>query len=131
MVEDRPTCSGRKADGTPCQSTIVDPETGRCLAHQPGGKSKLRAAGRRGGKVAAARLRVERGLVEDLPPLQTMDDARLWLEQIIRGVLVGQITPEQMQAARQGLLAWIDAQRDKQVLELRQQIEELKRLRTA
>lgn len=87
---------GNKADGTPCQSPYVDPETGYCTAHGPGASADMRERGRKGAEATRRKLK-GRGTVkaDDVPPPpETMADAARWASWIPFAVTTGKLDPK-------------------------------------
>lgn len=71
-------CQATNAKGEPCRAPpeLVDPESGLCPAHQPGGRDRLRLAGLKGAQ--AARGDRPEGLApEELGRLESHADAKL------------------------------------------------------
>ena len=86
---------GNKADGTPCESPHVDPDTSCCPAHGPGAAARMRERGRRGAEATAAKNR-GRGTVdaEQAPePPESMADAADIASWAIAAVITGQLDP--------------------------------------
>ena len=78
------TCRGVRADGAPCGAPehLVSSETHFCPAHGPGASKRMADRGRRGAESTARRLRSPGLDAEELPELQSHEDAQAWLETI-------------------------------------------------
>lgn len=110
MGSDERRCSATNAKGERCGAPpeVVDPDSGLCPAHQPGGKDRLRLAGIKGAK--AARGDRPDGLTpEELPALEGHAEAKLWLEKIGRAVATGRLEERAAHAATRAVKAWLDA----------------------
>ena len=99
-------CRGVNAAGEPCKNPVVDPETGFCVAHGPGGREELRRRAREGGRVT--REMFAAGL-HDLPPLRVPEDASEWLERVSRAVALGRLSASAGQAVIRGVREWREA----------------------
>lgn len=94
----RETCRGTKADGSPCESPILD-EDGFCPAHRKGGSETMSERGKKGGR-ARAKKDAAPGLdPDDLPPLDSPHAAERWCEVIGRAVTTGKLAHREAQAA--------------------------------
>ncbi len=101
-------CRETRVDGSPCGApeNLVDPETGLCPAHRPGGREKLREAAMKGAE-ATKRVWRSKGLdPEELPPLRTPQDAERWAEVLGRAVASGNLTHSQGKAISSLLREW-------------------------
>ena len=86
---------GNKADGSPCESPHVDPESSYCPAHGPGSAARMRERGRRGAEATAARNR-GKGTVdaEQAPePPESMEDAARIASWATHAVITGALDP--------------------------------------
>jgi len=137
-------CQATKKDGRPCGAppALVDPETGYCRSHRPGAKERLSRQGTKGGEATSAKHKLPGMSDDELPPLQSHEDAKEWLEKIGRAVLTQKITDRTASAAIRGVSEWIKAHEGqltaKVVDELQNEVDRLKkelagarRLRTA
>lgn len=86
-------CRATKADGSACGAPprVVDPDTGLCPAHGPDASQRMSAIGRKGAEASAQRFRRGGLDPDDLPPLETHEDAKRWLELLARGVATSDI----------------------------------------
>lgn len=100
-------CKGIKADGTRCKSTFVANGAEFCPAHGPGGKERMSAMGKVGGK--AKNLRRQSG---ELPDLKTAEDAQKWLQHAARLVLKGDMDAKEANALRALVKEWREANAD-------------------
>ena len=124
-------CQGQKADGTACGALphLLD-DNGLCPAHRPGARQTMADRGRKGG-LATKRKLASPGLKSDeLPSLQTHEDAQAWLETIGRAVAVGRLSDRQAQAAIRAVAEWVKAEGERAtaevVNELRLEIDRVK-----
>ncbi len=126
-------CRGRNEQGEPCGApeSFVNP-SGWCPAHQPGGRERLREAGRLGAEVSKQVRRKWKGLRHDeLPPLRTPQDAEVWLETLGRAVAEGRLRNQDADAATRAVREWLKALEagkvTEHVEELREQVAALKK----
>jgi len=126
-------CSEKTRDGSPCGAPreFVDPDTGLCPAHSPGGTDRLRDAGRKGAAATAKKLRGGGLDPDELPSLDSPQAAAVWLEAIGRAVACGRLANRDAVAATKAVREWLRAHEAgtvaEQVTELRQKVEELKK----
>ncbi len=129
-MAERETCAGRKVDGTACQSPFVVAGSRFCSAHQPdGGREEMRRRGRLGA-LTQQRAR-SGGLDEDeLPDLQTHQDAKAWLEITGRAVACGRMREAAGQCVIRAIEAWIRAEGERLTVhvveDLRREVDRLK-----
>lgn len=124
-------CQGTNAKGLPCAAPpeFVDPETGYCKAHGPGGRERMKAMAARAVK---AREPQPDGLTpEELPELTDHASAKARLDLIGRAVLTGRIRDKVAHAATRAVSEWVKAHEGQLVSEdveaLRGRLEELER----
>lgn len=104
---DQPTCRGTRRDGEPCQSTLIG-EDGFCSAHREGGSEEMRRRGKKGGAATASRFR-EGFTSDELPELESPQDAERWLEILSKAVVQGRISQSKANLARKSLKVWLKA----------------------
>jgi len=126
-------CSALNAEGKPCGSpeSVVDPESGLCWAHQPGGRERLVEAGRKGAEAMARKWRGRGGLEPgELPQLQTPHDAQEALDVVAHAAAEGRLPQRQADATTRAVREWLRAHEAgvvaDQVEELRRKLSELK-----
>lgn len=126
-MADRPRCGAEKEDGSRCASTIlVDGD--RCLAHsEQGGSERMAEHGRRGGLARSFSRNGPPGLeAYELPALETVGDAKVWLETVGRAVAVGRLGEKQAHATIRAVEAWTTAHSEHLAEEkLREVVEEI------
>lgn len=124
--ENLPRCRATNAAGDPCKApyTLVGGD-GYCAMHRPGEAQENRRRRRQGGRKSKGAL-----LLDDLPALQTPQDAERWLEVVGRAVATGVLPASKGQVAASCVRAWLSAHEQgkvsDQVEDLRQKVEELK-----
>jgi len=129
-VADRDICAGWKVDGQPCQSPFIVAGSRFCSAHQPdGGREEMQRRGRLGALIQQ-RSR-SGGLDEDeLPALETHDDAKEWLGLIARAVCGGRLRESAAQAAIRAIECWLKAEGERLTVhvveDLRREVDRLK-----
>jgi hypothetical protein len=133
-------CAGLTPTGEPCDKPagLVGPD-GYCLSHRPGpeGEAKRAAISAAGGRATAARLGGEAFTAGDLPPLVSIEDAKLALDAIRVATLTRRITHSESRAAAGAVKEWIAAETAAQTQrlvnelsrELEAKTEEIKALR--
>ena len=112
-------CQGQKADGTACGALphLLD-ENSLCPAHRPGARETMAERGRLGG-LATKRKAASPGLdPNELPSLQTHQDAQAWLEIIGRAVATGRLSDRQAQAAIRAVSEWVKAEGERATAEV-------------
>ena len=126
-------CKALNAEGRPCGSpeSVVDPESGLCWAHQPGGRERLVAAGRKGAEATARKWRGRGGLEPgELPELKTPHDAQEALDIVAHAAAEGRLPQRQADATTRAIREWLRAHEAgavaDQVEELRRKLSELK-----
>jgi hypothetical protein len=98
---------------------------GLCPAHRPGGRERLREAGRKGAEVSAHVRRKAKGLrAGELPPLRTPQDAEVWLETIGRTVAEGRLRNQDADAATRAVREWLKAHEAGKVAERVEELQE-------
>ena len=105
-------CSALNAEGKPCGSpeSVVDPESGLCWAHQPGGRERLVEAGRKGAEATARKLRGRGGLEPgELPELGTPHDAQRALDIVAHAAAEGRLPQRQADATTRAVREWLRA----------------------
>lgn len=112
-------CKGTRDDGTPCgaPSNLVDPETGRCPAHQEGARERLREAARKGGEATARRLQGKALDPEELPPLESAGAAEAWCDVVGRAAVTGRIGHNEAKAALRAVREWRESRKSGEVSE--------------
>jgi hypothetical protein len=125
-------CRGKNDQGEPCGTpeTFVGP-SGWCPAHEPGGRERLREAGRLGAEVSKQVRRKGKGLRPgELGSLQTPRDAERWLRIIGRAVTEGRLRSKDADAGTRAVREWLRAHEAgavvDQVAELRRKVSDLK-----
>ena len=107
-MAERQRCRGRTQSGRPCRSPVTD-DSGLCPAHREGGHEHMIELASRGGAAAQAS-RVNAGLpAELLGPLELVDDAKRWLQEIARAVGERRIRHNEGRAMQQAVSAWLEA----------------------
>jgi len=126
-------CKALNAEGRPCGSpeSVVDPESGLCWAHQPGGRERLVEAGRKGAEATARKWRGRGGLEPgELPELKTPHDAQEALDIVAHAAAEGRLPQRQADATTRAIREWLRAHEAgavaDQVEELRRKLSELK-----
>ncbi len=105
-------CRDTRADGKPCGTpeNLVDPETGLCPAHRPGGREKLREAARKGAAATARKWRGRGGLEPgELPQLGTPHDAQRALDIVAHAAAEGRLPQRQADATTRAVREWLRA----------------------
>lgn len=120
---------------TNCGSATAD-QDGLCkpcrIERDEGPEAKKRYYRELGRKGAYSKNKGDGGLEpEELPKLETYDDAKMWLEAIGRAVATGRLKDRSAQAGIRAVEAWLKAESDRleateELQELRKDIEELK-----
>lgn len=102
------SCEATRADGKPCGApeTLVDPETGLCPTHSPGGLERAREAARRGGEATARRLKGKALDADELPALTSSAAAEEWCDIIGRAAVTGRLSHNQAQAGLRAVREW-------------------------
>lgn len=123
-------CPHRKDDGERCGCrTRLNPETGLCVWHDPEREEQRRQMQRQGGKATAAKRRPDGLLPEELPPLESHEDAQRWLDRVGRAVATGRIDNRDANSVVRAVEAWIKAEAERlgadAVHELRERLETL------
>ncbi len=107
-------CRGTKADGTRCNAppSLVG-EDGYCSAHGPGAATRMADRGRRGAASYRDSLR-RKGLdLDELPPLETHEDAERRLDLISQAVLAGRLSKGDAMAGTKAIDSWLKARGDR------------------
>lgn len=106
-MAERETCRGTNAEGEPCTSPFTGPD-GWFDAHRPGNEGEMAERGRRGAEVANSRRRHADDLQpEELPELESHEDAKLWLDTLGRAVATGWIERREADSAIRAVQAWV------------------------
>ena len=108
MAED--TCVYVRPDGSRCASTIGIDLSGLCHVHQPGGSERQRAASVAGGRARAIRDAGAAFDATEIPPLESLEDAKLALDAIRVAVLSRRITHAEGSSATRTVEAWVKAE---------------------
>ncbi len=131
-----PRCRARNARGEPCgaPSGLVDPSTGLCAAHAPGGIDALRERGKLGAEVSAkVRQRRQPLSNDELPPLRAPEDAERWTEVVGRAVAERRLSASEGRTIssllREFLAAHKAGAQARRLEELAEQIDALKKRR--
>lgn len=123
-------CKATNAAGKPCGAppSIVREETGLCRAHDPARKDELRASCLKGGRATARKFkRIE---TEDLPELESPQDAAVWLEVVGRACALGRIGHNEARAVTSAVRQWLAAHEKGELSdEIRRLAEEIERVR--
>ena len=102
---ERTRCQGTNAEGRPCAAqTVTD---GWCCAHRPGGADFMREIGVRGGAALRAKLAGQAFEPAELPPIESLEDAKLALDAIRIAVLCRRITHAEGNAAAKAIDSWV------------------------
>lgn len=104
-------CRATNARGEPCgaPARLVDAETRLCASHDPECRERMREAARRGGEATARRL-TRPGLdPEELPPLETPQDAARRLDLIARAVGTGRLGHAEGRSMTSAVREWLRA----------------------
>lgn len=109
-------CKGETDAGEPCESPFVG-DDGYCPAHRPGGREKLREAGRKGGQAMAQRLSAAGLDPDDLPPLTSHDAAETWTDVVGRAAATGKLSSSAANAALRAVSIWEDVRESGEVSE--------------
>jgi hypothetical protein len=118
-----PTCVGTKTNGEPYGQTLGLDADGLCATHRAGGLERIRAAASRGGRATKAKHAGAAFHADDLPQLETLDDALSYTAMICRAVLTRRITHNESNAAAKAVDSWVKA---KQASMTAQLVEELR-----
>jgi hypothetical protein len=112
-------CRGQKANGSACGALphLLD-EDGYCPAHRDGGREAMAERGRRGGLATKRRLSAGGLETDELPSLETHDDAKRWLEVIGRAVATGRLSDRHAQAAVRAVAEWVRTEGEKTTAEV-------------
>jgi len=125
------TCTATKADGTPCQSTLLYQGGPYCIAHAPGGSERMAERGRKGAAATAKKLQGDGLHPDTLGELQTPADAQRWLREIALAIGRRAITHSEGRSMAGAVRTWLDAHGERLKAEeftrLREQVRELKR----
>lgn len=132
MTTSKRQCRGTTDEGKPCGAIpqFVDPETGFCPAHGPGGREEMRRRGTRGAYVRAKGEEPPVELPKDALALEDHADAKRVLEIVLRLVMQKQLSSQQAYAAIRAVEAWMKAEAEEATMEvvedLREDVERLK-----
>lgn len=132
MTARKGRCRAKNASGEACGAPerVVNPETGFCPAHRPGGRTEMQRRGLKG----AIASRKAKGLdAEDLGHLETPRDAERWLRTLAQAVASGRLGPREGDVAARAVRTWLEAHRAgkmaEEVAELRAQVAALRKPR--
>lgn len=126
-------CSETTSRGEPCNAPpeLVDQETGFCRSHGPGASNLLSAQGRKGAETTARKLQGDGLDPDELPPLDSHANAKIWLEIIGRAVTSRRLIHNEARVAIQAVSEWVKTEGERataEVLtELRSEVERLKK----
>lgn len=122
-------CSGTNQQGEACGAppAIVDPETGFCPAHGPGGSAEMSRRGTLGGWASTAKNRSPGLDPDDLPPLDSHEAAKIWCERVGRAVATGRLGPSEGNTIIKAVKAWIDSEEHRAAAEALEQLERVAR----
>lgn len=126
-------CKHENDDGSRCEApeNFVDPETGFCHAHGPGGSETMSEWGKKGGRAKAKKDRAPGLDPEDLPPLDGPRAAEKWCEIIGRAVTTGKLAHREAQAAIKAVREWLRSHEagevEERVDDLQEKVAKLKR----
>lgn len=104
-MDQKPRCSGTKADGEPCGAPpeLVDPSTGFCPAHDPDtGSEEMAERGRKGGQHSPYEERLER-----LPEIEGPSDVQEILNRAIRATAQGNISEKRANSISRLCRTWV------------------------
>lgn len=104
-------CNGTRDDGSPCgaPSNLVDPDSGFCPAHGPGGSEAMAELGRKGAEATARKLQSD-GLSDDeLPPLTSHEAAERWCDVVGRAVAQGRLGHNEGRTILRAVREWRDS----------------------
>jgi hypothetical protein len=107
-----PACQGVKDDGSACMidPRFVDDESGYCMAHDPEKGTKRMSELGRLGQEAIQRKAAAKGITEEeLGPLETLDDAKRWLEVIGKAVAQGRLSDRAGGTVVRAVSEWVKA----------------------
>ena len=128
MDQDR--CRGRTKEGKQCESPFVDKD-GYCPAHGPDGTQRMRTRGQKGGDATRRRFSGAGLSADRLGPLDTLRDAKRWLQLIAEAVGERQLSYSEGQSMTGAVREWIKAEdarlRAEDLHELQAQVADLKR----
>lgn len=142
------SCLGTKADGSPCDSPVVGADN-YCPAHRPGDEAARHDKAMRGGLAHAAKYRGDAFTADELPDLESVDDAKKAFSQVRRAVGCRRITHAEGNAMNKAIEGWLKANeadvterlteefeaairdRDHEIAELRQKLSKRHALRAS
>jgi hypothetical protein len=122
-------CSATNASGGPCGAPEewVDEALGLCRVHQPGGHERQVENAMKGGEALKRKHDGGGFAIEDLPPVTTLEDAKLALDAIRVAVLTRRITDREANSASKAVSEWVKAEASAQtqrlVTELKAELE--------
>lgn len=99
-------CHGTNARGEPCASHMAD-ASGYCPAHRAGGHAAIVASASLGGQALRAKLAGSAFTVEELPPLETLEDAKHALDVIRTAVMTRRLTHAEGNSAARAVGEWV------------------------
>lgn len=89
----RQPCTGTKANGEPCGTTLGLSPAGLCLSHDPERAAAAKAMRAEGGRAAAAAKRAKRATIpDDVPPVpKTLADAAKYFAWLVNAGATGRM----------------------------------------
>ena len=99
-------CRGTTPEG-PCHAPEALVRGGWCQSHGPGATERMTARGTLGGAATAAAWSSDGFTVEELKPIETLDDAMLALDDIRRAVLCRKVTHNEGNSATRAIGEWV------------------------
>lgn len=104
-------CQGTNGKGEPCGSpeAFVDPDTGYCPFHGPGGDERQQENASMGGRATAKKLRRPPASDRDtLPAPETIEDAKRWLAWTAENLATGMLSDREARALGYVLRSFVD-----------------------
>lgn len=117
-------CGGTRDDGSPCgaPSNLVDPDSGFCPAHGPGGSEAMAELGRKGAEATARKLQSD-GLSDDeLPPLESHEAAERWCDVVGRAVAQGRLGHNEGRTILRAVREWRDSRDQGEMADLLEEL---------
>lgn len=113
-------CGYEKDDGEQCRSHIglcEEPDCGRCIAHCPHREETAQEARSQGGKATARKQKPDGLRRDELPPLESPQDAEAWCDAVGRAVVTGRVGHNEANAALRAVREWRESHESGQVSE--------------